>query len=69
MFYIHVHLLERGYKNVGITIACYHRVASIYVDLVLAKGGHIRLVKGYYNDGQIRDWNKVTKNYLGKCKK
>lgn len=65
----YINLLERGYKNVGITIACYHRVASIYVDLVLAKGGHIRLVKGYYNDGQIRDWNVVTKNYLENAKK
>ena len=39
------------------------------MDLVLAKGGHIRLVKGYYNDGQIRDWNKVTQNYLENAKK
>jgi len=65
----YISLLERGYKNVGITIACYHTVASLYVDLILARNGHIRLVKGYYNDGQIKDWNKVTQNYLENAKK
>ena len=65
----YLNLLERGYKNIGITIACYHRVASIYVDIVLARNGHIRLVKGYYNDGQIKDWDQVTKNYLENAKK
>ena len=65
----YIHLLERGIKNVGITIACYHRRASEYVDLILRKNGHIRLVKGYYNDGQIRDWTQVTQNYLENAKK
>ena len=64
----YIHLLERGIKNVGIT-ACYHRTASEYVDLILRKNGHIRLVKGYYNDGQIRDWTQVTQNYLENAKK
>lgn len=65
----YLYLRDRGYTNLGITIACYHTTASAYVDLILQKGGHIRLVKGYYNDGQIRDWTKVTQNYLHNSKK
>ena len=60
--------MDRGVKNVGITIATY-RIAGVYVDLILNRNGHIRLVKGYYNDGQIRDWNVVTQNYLDNAKK
>ncbi len=67
--YTYLYLKERGYDNLGITIACYHNTATSYVDLILNRGGHIRLVKGYYNDGQIRDWKKVTQNYLENAKK
>ena len=59
----YISLFERGYTNLGITIACYHKKVDKYVNLVLNRGGHIRLVKGYYNDGQIKDWNIVTQNY------
>lgn len=59
----YISLFERGYTNIGITIACYHKKVDKYVNLVLNKGGHIRLVKGYYNDGEIKDWDIVTQNY------
>jgi hypothetical protein len=62
-------LKERGYINLGITIACYHEGINSYVDLILYKGGNIRLVKGYYNDGTIKNWDIVTKNYLNNAKK
>ncbi len=66
---VYLHLLERGFNNLGITIACYHQFASDYVNLILKKNGNIRLVKGYYNDGEIKDWNLVTKIYLENAKK
>ena len=66
---LYLKLLERGFYNIGITIACYHKFSSDYVNLVLKKGGHIRLVKGYYNDGEIKDWNLVTKIYFENAKK
>jgi proline dehydrogenase len=65
---IYLHLLERGFDNIGITIACYHKNATNYVNLILKKGGHIRLVKGYYNDGEIKNWNIVTRIYLENAK-
>ena len=53
----------------GITIACYHHGASDYVDMILRAKGHIRLVKGYYNDGQIKNWSTVTEKYFENAKK
>jgi hypothetical protein len=63
-FSTYINLKERGYHNIGITIACYHKEVDNYVNVILNKGGNIRLVKGYYNDGNIRNWNIVTQNYL-----
>ncbi len=60
----YLYLKERGFTNLGITIACYHEGVNNYVDFILNKGGNIRLVKGYYNDGSIKDWTIVTNNYL-----
>jgi hypothetical protein len=65
----YLNLKERGFSNIGITIACYHYEVDNYVNLILNKKGNIRLVKGYYNDGQIKDWSRVTKNYLNNAKK
>lgn len=65
----YMYLKERGFSNLGITIACYHENVDNYVNYILNKGGNIRLVKGYYNDGTVRDWDKVTKKYLNNAKK
>lgn len=64
-----IYLKERGYSNLGITIACYHENVDNYVNYILSKGGNIRLVKGYYNDGTVRDWDDVTRKYLNNAKK
>ncbi len=50
--------------NIGITLATYHNTIDKSVDKVLARGGHIRLVKGYYNDYSVKDWEVVGKNYI-----
>lgn len=57
-------LLNLGYRNVGITLACYHKDIDARVDKVLDRNGTIRLVKGYYRDGEIKDHNIITKNYI-----
>ena len=65
----YIYLKERGYSNLGITIACYHENVDNYVNYILSKGGNIRLVKGYYNDGSVKNWDDVTKKYLNNSKK
>ena len=60
-------LCER-YSNFGVTIQCYHTTADAYVDEVLARGGHVRLVKGFYNDGEI-DWERTTQSYRRNARK
>lgn len=55
--------IESGYENVGITLACYHESVGDSVDKILRQGGNIRLVKGYYKDGEIKDDSIITKNY------
>ena len=66
---IYLKLLKLGYKNIFITLASYHEDIDESVDLILKNDGIIRLVKGWYNDGDIKDWNIVTKNYLRNAKK
>ena len=61
---IYLQLLKLGFTNVGLTIACYHNYTNKYVENILKNNGHIRLVKGYYNDGIIKDINKINKIYL-----
>lgn len=61
---IYLHLLKLGFTNVGLTIACYHNYTKKYVENIIKNNGHIRLVKGYYNDGKIKDINKINKIYL-----
>lgn len=57
-------LLNLGYRNVGITLACYHNGIGERVDKILDANGTIRLVKGYYKDGEIRDNKVITDNYV-----
>ena len=62
-------LLKLGYKNVFITLATYHSDIDERVNIVLKEGGVVRLVKGWYKDGDVKNWNEVTFNYLKNAKK
>lgn len=62
-------LLNLGYRNVGITLACYHNGIDEGVDRILDANGTIRLVKGYYKDGEIKDDIKIVQNYLTNARK
>ena len=62
-------LLSLGYKNVFLTLATYHSDIDKIVDLVLKYDGCVRLVKGWYNDGDVKSWKKVSENYLRNSKK
>ena len=62
-------LLKLGYTNIFITLATYHDDINERVNLVLKHGGCVRLVKGWYNDGNVKDWKQVGKNYLKNAKK
>lgn len=55
---------EKSYTNIGLTLATYHNNINESIDKVLNLNGHVRLVKGYYNDGQIKDYEKINANYL-----
>lgn len=56
-------LLHLGYTNIFITLQTYHKDVFQKVKLILKNGGHIRLVKGWYKDGDVKNWNQVTENY------
>lgn len=58
----YLRLLKKN-KNIIITLATYHSTTSHIVNKVLNKKGSIRLVKGWWADGDIKNWDKVTKNY------
>lgn len=62
-------VLELGYKNVFITLATYHSDIDERVDIILKKNGTIRLVKGWYTDGNVKNWNTVTENYYRNARK
>lgn len=62
-FSVYKNLRKKGYDNVGITLAAYHNSFLSKVQEVLDMGGITRIVKGYYKDGEIQDWNLVTQNY------
>lgn len=65
----YLNLLKKGYSNLFITLATYHSDIDQRVDTVLKYNGTIRLVKGWYKDGDVTDWNTVTANYLHNAKK
>jgi hypothetical protein len=62
-------LLNYGYNNLFITLATYHSDIDQRVDTVLKHNGTIRLVKGWYKDGDVHDWDSVSENYLRNAKK
>ena len=62
-------LLRLGYKNIFITLATYHSDIDERVNIVLRSGGVVRLVKGWYKDGNVKNWNEVSYNYLRNAKK
>lgn len=64
-----IKLKELGYNNIFITLATYHSDVNKSVDKILKIGGSIRLVKGWYFDGDIKNWSDVTNNYLENAKK
>lgn len=65
----YLRLLNEGYKNIFITLATYHKDIDKSVDLILKNNGTIRLVKGWWNDGDIKNWDKVTDKYYENAKK
>lgn len=62
-------LLNYGYNNLFITLATYHSDIDLRVDTVLKHNGTIRLVKGWYKDGDVHNWDSVSENYLRNAKK
>ena len=52
---------NKGYQNIGLTLATYHSDVSIRVDSILKQNGHIRLVKGYYYGDLSNNWQEVGK--------
>ena len=66
---IYLKILDLGYKNVFITLAAYHSDIDERVDIILKKKGTIRLVKGWYNDGNVKNWNTVSENYYRNARK
>lgn len=65
----YIKLLGYGYRNIFITLATYHSDIGERVDTVLKHNGTVRLVKGWYKDGDVKDWGEVSANYLDNAKK
>ena len=51
--------IASGVRNIGITLATNKPRVSAKVDNILRKGGHIRLVKGYYKTSMTNQWEQV----------
>lgn len=56
--------LYKKYGNLGICLQAYQRRTKDDLVRVLKYRAPVRLVKGFYNDGDITDWAELTKNYL-----
>lgn len=54
---------KNTYTNLGITLACYRKNIDLSVQKVLSINGKIRLVKGFYRDGEL-SWENTSKKYL-----
>ena len=55
--------LDDEFGNVGICLQAYLRRSRDDLDRILERQAPVRLVKGFYNDSDIRNWQKVTDNY------
>ena len=51
------------YGNVGICLQAYLRRTRDDLDRILERRAPVRLVKGFYNDSDITNWQEVTDNY------
>lgn len=56
-------ILINKYDNLGITLACYRKNIDFYIQKVLSIKGKIRLVKGFYRDGEL-SWEDTSQKYL-----
>ncbi len=55
--------LKKKYSNVGVCLQAYHRRTERDLYKLLAKKSAVRLVKGFYKDGDFKTWQEVTNNY------
>ena len=55
--------INNGFTNIGLTVATNHQNSSKTIDSILQNRGHIRLVKGYYHNDEMQNWNQVTEIY------
>ena len=55
--------LHDEFGNVGICLQAYLQRTREDLARVLERQAPVRLVKGFYNDGDITDWGEVTDNY------
>ena len=60
--------LFKTHSNIGSTIQCYQPTVDEYVDKVLEENGHIRLVKGFFNDGEL-SMDVTTCKYISNAEK
>jgi hypothetical protein len=60
---------DEKFSNIYITLACYHKDIDEKVDFILKIGGKVRLVKGWWNDGNEKNWDTVTENYKRNAEK
>ena len=58
-----------GYQNIVLTLATYHNDIDDVVDKLLNENFNIRLVKGWWNDGEIKNWDTVSNKYFLNSKK
>jgi hypothetical protein len=65
----YIRLIKLGYKNIFITLATYRSDINERVDYVLKHNGTVRLVKGWYKDGDIKSWKKVSELYFENARK
>lgn len=61
--------INNGFTNIGLTVATNHQNSSKTIDSILQNRGHIRLVKGYYHNDEMQNWNQVTEIYKKNAEK
>lgn len=54
---------SRGYENIGLALQCVHSDAQTILVRLLKSGTPFRLVKGAYNDGDLKSREQINQNF------
>ena len=63
-YWSYIRALKLGFTNIGITFAAYRNTSRELAQSIIKENGTIRLVKGLYNDGDLRKYEQERQNFI-----